>query len=190
MKLISIVCHPLLMASYMSLILIYRAPELFAFQPDAVIYFFLAVFLTTCLLPAFSIFSLKLFSNISSFELTDRKERPLPFLIILIWYGISSYLFIVRLQLDPPFTTILIAVTILIFLLFILTKWFKISIHATAAWSTSGILAALIITEGIFSFCLQCRAAGHLCERYPLYSYSAFGTHRHFQVVSGLSPTA
>ncbi len=149
MQFVSLICHPLLMATYMSIILTQRAPELFAFQAAAVNYFILAVFLTTCLIPAFSIFSLRLFSKISSLELTEREERPLPFLFIFIWYSLSTYLFITKLQLGPPFSLIIIAVTALIGLLFLITRWIKISIHSTAIWGSVGIIAALILTRGL-----------------------------------------
>lgn len=151
MKSISVLCHPLLMASYISSILIFRAPELFSLQPEIIWFFFLAVFLTTCFIPALSIYSLSLFSNISNLELTDRKERPLPFSIITIWYSVASYLFIWKLELHKPFSTIILAVTILIAILFLVSYRFKISIHATAIWSATGILTSLIIVENIFA---------------------------------------
>lgn len=149
MKLFSGLCHPLLMATYLSIVLLIGAPELFAFPARTAQILVLAVFLTTCAIPAFSIYTLKLFSRISNLELTNKEERPLPFSFIFIWYGISSYLFVFRLGLGKPFSTIMIAVTILIGLLFVITKWFKISIHSTAIWSAVGIIAALMITKAV-----------------------------------------
>lgn len=149
MKLISGVLHPLLMATYMSLILFLNVPEIFPFQLRTIIYLLLAVFLTTCAIPAFSIYSLRLFSFVSSLELTNRKERPFPFLLIFIWYAVASYVFVSRLQLGKPFSTIIIAVTILIGILFVITKWFKISIHSTAIWSAAGILASLVLFNDV-----------------------------------------
>ena len=149
MKLISAICHPLLMATYLSIIILLGAPELFTFPAKAARILVLAVFLTTCVIPAFTIYSLKLFSKISNLELTNKDERPLPFSFIFIWYAVSCYLFVERLQLGKPFSTIIISVTILIGLLFIITKWFKISIHSTAIWSAVGIIAALIIVSAV-----------------------------------------
>lgn len=149
MKLVSVVCHPLLMATYLSLALLIKAPEILAIPPQVVWYLVLAIFLTTFLLPALSLLSLKLFSQISSLELINREERPLPFLLIFIWYGISTFLFAVKLQLGKPLSTIIVSVTILIGLLFIITKWFKISIHSTSIWAAGGILSALAITQGL-----------------------------------------
>lgn len=148
---ISVVCHPLLMATYMSLILIFRAPELFTIPSESIWFFLFAVVLMTCVIPALSIYSLKFLSTISDLEISNRKERPLPFSIITIWYSVSSYLFIAKLTLGRPFSTILLSVTILIALLFLITYWFKISIHATAIWSAVGILSSLIVVQGIFA---------------------------------------
>lgn len=149
MKIISIIGHPLLMASYVSTILALNTPELLGINPQVVHYFLLAVFLTTCLIPAISIFSLRFFTQISNLELTVREERPIPFLMILIWYSVTSYLFIFKLQLGKPFSLIIISVTVLIGILLLVTRWFKISIHATAAWASAGILAAIAILYGV-----------------------------------------
>ncbi|MEQ9402948.1 MAG: hypothetical protein RIM99_05135 [Cyclobacteriaceae bacterium] len=149
MKIISAIGHPLLMATYLSFILLLKAPELFAIPIHAAWYFLLAIFLTTCLIPAFIIFSFRLFSKVSSLELIDREERPIPFLFIFIWYGVACFLFVDRLQLGAPFSTIIVSITILIGLLLITTRWFKISIHSTAIWSGAGIFSALTITYGV-----------------------------------------
>lgn len=149
MKFVSVVCHPLLMATYLSLALFLKAPEILAVPPQVAWYLILAIFLTTFLLPGLSLLSLKLFSQISSLELTNRAERPIPFLFIFIWYCIATFLFVEKLQLGKPLSIIIISVTALIGLLFVITKWFKISIHSTAIWATSGILAALAISKGL-----------------------------------------
>ncbi len=152
MKLISGLCHPLLMATYLSVIILIGAPELFSFSVRTSRILVLAVFLTTCVIPAFSIYTLKLFSRISNLELTNKDERPLPFSFIFIWYAVTSFLFVYRLELGRPFSTIIMAVTILIGMLFIITRWFKISIHATAIWSAVGIITSLMITGAITLF--------------------------------------
>lgn len=149
MKLVSVICHPLLMATYVSLALLIKAPEILAVPTQVLWYLVLAIFLTTFLLPALSLLSLKLFSQISSLELINREERPLPFLFIFIWYGIATFLFAVKLQLAKPLSTIIVSVTLLIGLLFLITKWYKISIHSTAIWAAGGILTALAISKGL-----------------------------------------
>ena len=171
MKLVSGFCHPLLMASYISLILFFGAPELFTYSTETFRILLIAVFLTTCFIPALGIYLLKIFSKISNLEITDRQERPLPFMSILIWYGFACYLFVWKLQVGSPFSTIILTVSILIGLLLIITKWFKISIHSTAIWGGIGILSALAISRGIMidSILLSAIILGGLTNSSRLY---------------------
>ncbi len=149
MKLISVICHPLLMTTYLSVILLLKVPELFPVQSHLVWNFVLVLFLATCMIPAVSIFSLKLFSRVSNLELTNRHERPLPFLLITVSYTMTSFLFVSKLQIGKPFSSMIVSVTVLIGLLFLITQWFKISIHSTAIWCATSILISLAITKGI-----------------------------------------
>jgi hypothetical protein len=82
-------------------------------------------------------------SRVSNLELTKREERILPFLAIAIFYGAATYMFFVKLKLNPPLTTMMVLVTVLIVLLSIITVKFKISIHAAASWGVVGLLSAL-----------------------------------------------
>jgi len=149
MKIISAVFHPLLMATYLSAMLFYKTPELFPrVMPEVAPQFVLVIFITTCLMPALSIFLLKSFSYISNFEMTKRHERLRPFVFIAFYYGVSSYLFAEKLEMGPVFMTVMIGVTVLIIALTLITIRFKISIHAAAIWSGVGFVSALIITKG------------------------------------------
>lgn len=150
MKIISVVFHPLLAPTYLSYVLFMEAPELFPrVMPQVVSQFVLVVFITTCLMPALSIFLLRTFSFISNLELTKRSERVIPFIFIACYYAASSYLFAEKLEMGPVFMTVMIGVTILIVILLIITIWFKISIHAAAIWSGVGFISALTISMGV-----------------------------------------
>ncbi|WP_420576052.1 hypothetical protein [Ekhidna sp.] len=150
MKIVSVVFHPLLMATYLSAILFTEAPELFPrVMPQVIPQFILVVFITTCLMPALSIFLLKSFAFITNLELTKRAERMRPFIFIAFYYAASSYLFADKLEMGPVFMTVMIGVTVLILGLLIITIWFKISIHAAATWSGVGFVSALMVTMAV-----------------------------------------
>ena len=150
MKIVSVVFHPLLMATYLSAILFTKAPELFPrVMPQVIPQFILVVFITTCLMPALSIFLLKSFAFITNLELTKRAERMRPFIFIAFYYAVSSYLFAEKLEMGPVFMTVMIGVTVLILGLLIITIWFKISIHAAATWSGVGFVSALMMTMAV-----------------------------------------
>ncbi len=176
--------HPLLMATYLSAILFSESPELFPrIVPEAVPQFILVIFITTALMPALSIFLLKSFSYISNLELTKRKERIRPFIFIVFYYGASSYLFAEKLQMGPVFMTVMIGVSVLIGILIVITAWFKISIHATAIWSSVGFVCALTILMGVdigWYFYALILAAGITCA-----SRLYLGYHQPKEVWSG-----
>ena len=100
---------------------------------------------------------------ITSFELIKRSERFYPFAIIAIYYGIAAFLFAERITIGSPFDIILISTTALIVLLLIISFRFKVSVHASAVWSSVGILSGLIVVSGIdlgMYFYLAILAAG------------------------------
>ncbi|WP_436517646.1 hypothetical protein [Ekhidna sp. To15] len=138
------------MATYLSYVLFTKSPELFPrVVPQAVPQFLLVIFITTCLMPALSIFLLRTFSFISNLELTKRTERIRPFIFIAFYYVASSYLFADKLRMGPVFMAVMIGVSILIVILLIITRWFKISIHTAAIWSGVGFVSALTVAMGV-----------------------------------------
>lgn len=149
MKIVSVVFHPLLIATYLSYVLFTNAPELFPrVLPQVTLQFLLVIFITTCVMPALSIFLLRTFSFISNLELTERSERIKPFIFIAFYYAASSYLFADKLEMGLVFMTVMIGVTILIVILSIITLWFKISIHAAAIWGGLGFVSAMTLVLG------------------------------------------
>lgn len=150
MKFVSVVCHPLLMATYTSFVLFSTVPELFPrVQSELIMEFLLVIAITTCVMPAISIYLLRTFRYISNLELTSRSERLVPFTFIAIYYLITSYLFWQKLQMGNFFLAIILGATVLILLLLFITLRIKISIHATAIWYGVGILAAVGVFLGI-----------------------------------------
>ncbi len=148
MRFISQLFHPLLMITYVLLLLYIYLPE--AFSPvaaESIPSLLLATFLTTVVIPALSISLLRMTSKITSMELTNREERILPFLSIAIFYGSATFLFITKLSINPPVSIMLIGVSVLLVILFLITLGkFKISIHSAAIWGVCGFLCALSIS--------------------------------------------
>lgn len=150
MNVISIIFHPLLMATYLCAILLIYAPSLIPnINANKIIYLLTIIFITTFLIPALSIFSLKAFAVIENLSLDRRSERFYPFLLICVFYGITGYIFIDKLKVPPPLSTMVVSTAILIFMLTIINKWIKISIHATAVWATTGYISALYALKGL-----------------------------------------
>jgi membrane-associated phospholipid phosphatase len=72
-----------------------------------------------------------------------RRERLMPFFFISLFYGLTVYFFSQRLAMNDMIVVMLIAVTVLIFLIFLITTNFKISVHSAASWGVFGCLLSL-----------------------------------------------
>ena len=77
------------------------------------------------------------------------RERRLPYLVSIIIYGISTYLFGWKLQpigeLAPQISIVLGSVTVSLILVALISLFWKISAHATGVGGAIGILTALLM---------------------------------------------
>lgn len=165
MKAISAVFHPLLMATYCSILLYMLVPEVFSPIPLASVpYFIGAIFLTTFIVPSLSILFLMATSRISNLEITRLEERSLPFLSIGAFYGVTTYMFYSKMSIPRSFLVIMVSVTLLIFLIYLISFKVKISVHATGIWGMAGLLSAFsmkyLSTEVLVPLALVFVAAG------------------------------
>ncbi|MEP1892088.1 MAG: hypothetical protein ABJJ14_10470 [Cyclobacteriaceae bacterium] len=144
MKAISAVFHPLLMESYVALILYKINPALFSPIPrDAILYFVFAVFIATAFIPALSLAFLRSVKVIQNLDLTIRKERILPFVLISCLYTFSAYTFDKKLPLPDLILAPLVASPVLIVLLSLISLRFKISVHTAASTGVLGTLTGI-----------------------------------------------
>ncbi len=141
---ISWVAHPLLMPTYLFILLQAFVPAtLEPMNGRIALYVLLLIFLTTFLIPVLSLLGLKGTRTISHLRLEDRKERILPFIFITVFYLITAYLFKVRLELNPMLQMMFISMGFIVFMVTLLTFFFKISIHAAGAGGLAGYFLAL-----------------------------------------------
>ncbi len=111
MKIISALFHPLLMATYCSVLFYLMVPEIYSPIPlQSVPYFICAILMTTSVVPAMSILFLKLTKKVSNLEITKLEERSLPFLSIGAFYGVTTYMFYTKMRL--PITLLVIMILI------------------------------------------------------------------------------
>lgn len=136
---ISYLFHPLLMPSMTFLILYWLMPELIKPLTLVTLPF---LFITTFLIPLLSISMLKFSGSISSFKLENREERVMPFLFVSIFYGLTTYLFVFKIQVNEVIAILLAATTVLVAVLTLITVWFKISIHAAGI---SGVVGFFLV---------------------------------------------
>ena len=137
MNFFSLAFHPLLMPTYTFGLLFLFIPEVI--MPLTIVILPL-LFISTFIIPLLSVSMLKIAGNISSFKLENRAERLMPFGFITIFYGITCYMFIFKIQVNDAVSIMLLSSTFLVLLTTIITTKFKISIHAAGINGVVGFL--------------------------------------------------
>jgi len=139
-QIISGVFHPLLMPFY-GLLIIFNAPALYGYLPLQVkrIMFFI-ILVENILIPVMLITYLKFRNIITTWTMDSRKERIMPLIMTSFFYVFTVYL-TYRFHIPFFIKSFIICLAVLAVALTIISFWYKISIHATAA----GALTALVL---------------------------------------------
>ena len=151
-NLISIVFHPIFIPTLIFATIFGFAPILARpLSNEALLYILVAIFITTFVIPLCSIGVLRFSDYISSLAMKNRKERVVPFLFVSIFYGITTYMFYAKMQLNQVLVLIMLSITIISFLTAIITFFWKISAHSAAIAGLMGFLIAIMIKYSIGS---------------------------------------
>ncbi len=147
-KVISIVFHPLLMTTYLFLLLAFYLPIIL--QPVRPSLSFIGlIFLMTFVLPAINFIFFKITGTVENLAMPERKQRTLPFLFISILYCVVTFLFYWKVNV-PSLTSIMIIISAMVVITAVITLFYKVSIHSAAIWGIIGLLLPLNkISNGI-----------------------------------------
>lgn len=151
-QILSVIAHPLLMLTYMLLLLLLVNPYLFGVNSIGDLEskkLILSVFFTSFLLPAIAIFLMYKLELISSLDMRDKQDRIGPFIVTGIFY---LWVFQNVLRNNDMPTAFLIAVlgaTMGLFLCFLINLFFKISLHASGM---GGFIGMVLITMWLYSY--------------------------------------
>lgn len=137
---ISIVFHPLMMLTFSFLLINSILPDLVRPLGWVMLPF---LFITTFIIPLFGVSILRYSGSISSLNLEKREERFLPFLFVTIFYTITTVMFVLKIEAHGTVSLMLVATTLLIFILMLVSFFFKISIHSAAISGVVGFLMVL-----------------------------------------------
>ena len=151
-QLISIIFHPLLIVTYMLVLLMLVNPYLFGVSnigDQSSKLLILQIFLSTFFIPGVAVAMLRFTGMIRSFQMESKQERIGPYVITGI-----LYLWMFRNFLDNPsiptaFTSFLLGATIALFFAFFINIFSKISAHAVGV---GGLLGMVVITMLLFSY--------------------------------------
>jgi len=143
-RILTILFHPLVMPTIGLLIILNSGTYLALLDPAAKRAVLFVMALGTLLFPLMMIPVLYYRNLISSLQDASREERFLPYLIILILYVIT-FVYFVRLPLSHFIHGYVLSVSILLFLMMLLTFRFRICGHTAAVGGITGLIFALIL---------------------------------------------
>lgn len=142
-KIISILFHPLLLATYLFAIVGFYFPVMLSISPQNSKIILGIVFGFTFILPVINIIMFRYFGTISSYTLHVRTERLVPFVAIAIIYLVMIFLFYTKLPVSINFNKLMAIVTALVVFSAVATFFYKVSVHSLGASGMIGILLPL-----------------------------------------------
>lgn len=149
-QVISVVFHPLLILTYMLVLLLLVNPYLFGVphigeQKPLV----LMMFVSTFAIPMLAVVMMKALGLIDSLEMHDKSERIGPYIATGIFYMWMAFYCYRSPVIPTAYAIAMIGTTIALFTAFIINIFNKISIHATGM---GGFLGMTLITTLLFSY--------------------------------------
>ena len=135
------------MATYMSAILGYYLPEAYgAFSQEVIWRLVLTFAMMTALFPSIAVLGMWMFTPwVTDLELTDRRERIRPFLVLIFFYSLTVKFLVMDLNLGYIIQLLMLSTTVMILLMVLINTKFKISIHAAAIWAVAGSTLGLVL---------------------------------------------
>ncbi|MEL6357841.1 MAG: hypothetical protein AAFQ37_13015 [Bacteroidota bacterium] len=147
---ISAVFHPLLIPSYMLIILLIVNPFLFGVSSiweGIAMPILLLIFLYTCVVPFISVTIMWGLGMVKNLHLEDRMERIGPYLLVLILYMWIYFNFARRGTVPVAYATFMLGIVIALSISFVINVFNKISAHAVGM---GGLVAMVLITMLLF----------------------------------------
>jgi membrane-associated phospholipid phosphatase len=147
-KVISIIFHPLLLTTYLVLLLGIFFPAILGIKMSELLLFAAFIFVLTFVFPALNILFILKFSSApanaeplsSSISMMARENRITPFIWVSMIYVSVTALFIYKSILGTNFNKIMMIVTLLVVVGTVITFFYKISVHSLAMGGLIGII--------------------------------------------------
>jgi hypothetical protein len=148
---LSVLFHPLLMLTYMLLLLLLVNPYLFGgvLQNGGHSKLVLLIFLSSFVIPAFAVGIMKALDMVDSLELKTKSERIGPYIITGILYMWLFQNLINNPDIPGAYKIFVLGATIGLFIAFFFNLFTKVSMHALGM---GGLLGMTILTMLLFSY--------------------------------------
>jgi len=146
----SVVFHPLLIVTYMLVILLLVNPYMFGVNGlTGGKKLVLLIFLSTFVIPAFAVFMMKALDMIDSLQMKTKAERIGPYIVTGIFYMWLFQNILNNPEIPSAYKSFVLGATIGLFVAFFFNLFTKVSMHALGM---GGLLGMIIITSLLFSY--------------------------------------
>ena len=141
-RIITVVFHPLLMPVY-GMAIIFSAPTLLGYLPFNVKKLLLLIMLVNNVLLPLSLLPFFFHRNIiTSWSVSERKERNIPLIIATVLYCTTSFI-ILKFPIPLFLKSYIFASAFLSVIVTIINFWWKISLHSVGAGALIGLVLVL-----------------------------------------------
>lgn len=155
-KVLSVIFHPLLMVTYMLVLLLLVNPYMFGVYSIGEQWLMLTqVFLSTFFIPMIAVVMMYALDFIKSIEMHDRMDRIIPYIAIGTFY-VANYYFHLKVPGTPvAFQMFMLGVVISLFMAFFINNFTKISMHTVGMGGFLGMVLLTIFVFQLTEFPLQ-----------------------------------
>jgi hypothetical protein len=141
-RIITVVFHPLLMPIY-GMAIIFSAPTLLGYLPFNVKKLLLLIMLVNNVLLPLSLLPFFFHRNIiTSWSISERKERNIPLIITTVLYCTTSFI-ILKFPIPLFLKSYIFASAFLSIIVTVINLWWKISLHSVGAGALIGLVLIL-----------------------------------------------
>jgi membrane-associated phospholipid phosphatase len=142
-KIIAVIFHPLLLPTYLVLLLQRYLPSMLGIRAEYALTITGLIFVFTFVMPAINLLMMRYFGNVNSITLELRQQRVLPFTFIMLLYVLVTFLFYYKLPFSQNFNKLMVIITAMVVVTWVVTFFYKISVHSLAVCGALGILMPL-----------------------------------------------
>ncbi len=147
-QVLSVVAHPLLVPTYALLILLGTNPYIFGVHTAAAkVPLVLLVFISTCVIPTFSVVMMRMLGLVKSVALRDRHDRIGPYVLTGTFYLWLVINFLHNNDIPRLYAAFMLGASISLFIAFFLNAFTKVSTHAVGM---GGLLAIVLLAMATY----------------------------------------
>ncbi|MEN7548536.1 hypothetical protein AAG747_11485 [Rapidithrix thailandica] len=140
---ISLVLNPAMMPVLCIWLVLHYCRTDFMFDQKAQALLLLYIGIFTLGFPFLSVYLLYRSGFIESIFMKSRKERPIPLLISFVYQAMLTYVLINKLHAGELISSIMLGLTVTLFLVTVISLFYKISLHSSAIGSVLGVIMGI-----------------------------------------------